>query len=659
MHNRSALRGILALTLCFVVVALYYATHKPFSPELAVALALLVWRLLAAVVIIWLAGALGLRLWRGEGHFPLVRLALQAGLGLGIFSLVILIIGSTLGLPTWLWWLLPSVLALLLRRSLVEWIKQWHGLADLWRQSSVFGRTLALICAALCLTVLSTALAPPLQFDSLTYHLTLPHAYLEAGKVSFLPWHVMSGMPQNVEMLHAWAIALGGNEAAGALIWLIGLVACAGLLGYLHQRWDARAAWIGLVALLAGYTPVKLLSGSYVDWAILLWGLGALVLLEEWRATGTNRSLWLAGAVTGFAIGSKYTAGVLALAGAAALGWHCWQRRSAFVPALLRFGGAAMLAALPWFAKNMIATGNPVFPFFFPSPQMPAVRLSVYQSLPPWGDWMDILFLPLRATLLGLDSGDGYMFSAGGLLLGFGLLVLLPNPAFSERQRGSRQNAAVLALAGLVTWALGNQFSGNLIQTRYYLSIFPAFAVLAAAGEFTLRQIHIPKVRLERITAVLVLLALSLNLLEVSAAVLKQGAPQAALGIKPQEVYLADNLGWFQPAMQAVRDLPAGSRTLLLYEPRSLYCAPRCIPDEIMDRWKRTRPLSSVDAVIRAWQAEGFTHLLVYQAGIEWLVQANDPHHPPEDLDSLRQFLAALHAPVDFGGVYRLYSLTQ
>lgn len=659
MHNRSALRGILAFTLCFVVVALYYATHKPFTPELAVALALLSWRMLVAVAILTLAGALGLRLWHGEGHAPLVRLALQAGLGLGIFSLVILIIGSTLGLPSWLWWLLPPVLGLLLRRALIEWLKQWRELVNLWRQNSAFGRVLGGISAVLFLVALSTTLAPPLQFDSLTYHFTLPHAYLEAGKIRFLPWHVMSGMPQNVEMLHTWAIALGGNEAAAALVWLIGLVACTGLLGYLHQRWDARAAWVGLAALLAGFTPAKLLTGGYVDWAIFLWGLGGLILLDEWRTSGSPRSLWLAGIFTGFAIGSKYTAGVLALAGAAALAWHCWQRRAAFIPALLRFGAAATLTALPWFVKNIITTGNPVFPFFFPSPQMSAVRLSVYQSLPPWGDWMDIVFLPLRATLLGLDSGDGYMFSAGGLLLGLGLLALLPNPALNEGQRASRQNAGMLAIAGLVTWALGNQFSGNLIQTRYYFSIFPAFAVLAAAGEFALRQIQIPKVRLERIATALVLLALSLNLLEVASTALKQGAPQAALGIKSQEAYLADNLGWFQPAMAAVRDLPAGSRTLLLYEPRSLYCAPRCSPDEIMDRWKRTRTLQSVDAITRAWQSEGFTHLLVYQAGIEWLVQANDPHHPPEDLESLTQFLAALPAPVYFGGVYRLYSLPR
>lgn len=658
MRNHATLRGILALTLCFAVVALYYTTHKPFTPEIAAALGLMVWRLLVAVIILTLAGGLGNRLWQGEGHALLTRLALQASLGLGIFSLAILILGSLLGLPAWLWWLLPVALGILLRRPSLSWLKQWRGLADLWQQSSAFGRMLALLCAALFLTALSIALAPPLQFDSLTYHLALPNAYLGAEKVGYLAWIVMSGMPQNVEMLHMWAIALGGNQAATALVWLIGGVACVGLLGYLSQRWDARAAWVGLAALLAGYTPVKLLTGGYVDWAIFLWGLGTLTWLEDWRLNGSRRALWLAGACAGFAIGSKYTAGVIALAGAMALVWHAWKRRSAFIPALLRFGAAATLAALPWFIKNLVTTGNPVFPFFFPTADMPPVRLSVYQSLSPWGNWMDVIFLPIRATLLGMDAGDGYMFSAGGLLLGFGLLALL-NRAMSDEQRVSRQNAAVLALAGLVTWALGNQFSGNLIQTRYYYSIFPAFAILAAAGEFALRQMQIPEVRLERISAALVLLALSLNLLEVSATTLKQGAPQAALGIKSQEAYLAENLGWFQPAMQAVRDLPPGSRALLLYEPRSLYCAPRCSPDEIMDRWKRTRPLQSVDAIIRAWQAEGFTHLLVYQAGIEWLVEAGDPHHPPEDLDSLRQFLAALPAPVDFGGVYRLYSLQK
>ena len=42
----------------------------------------------------------------------------------------------------------------------------------------------------------------------------MPRAYLDAGRIGYLPWIVMTGMPQNTEMLHTWAVALGGSQAA-------------------------------------------------------------------------------------------------------------------------------------------------------------------------------------------------------------------------------------------------------------------------------------------------------------------------------------------------------------------------------------------------------------------------------------------------------------
>lgn len=89
-------------------------------------------------------------------------------------------------------------------------------------------------------------------------------------------------------------------------------------------------------------------------------------------------------------------------------------------------------------------------------------------------------------------------------------------------------------------------------------------------------------------------------------------------------------------------------------------CAPRCLPDEILDRWKRLWLSQGDDpAALRlALQQEGLTHLLVYRAGVSFLMEAGDPHHPPEDLAALERF-ANSAAPVDFGGVYALYSISN
>jgi len=660
MHasKKSLLIGLAALAWCFGIIVLYFISHKPLTPGLAVALGLIIWRLIVALALVSLGGGIGSLIYRDPAAHALARLALQAGLGLGALSLAVLIIGSTAGLPGWALWLALPVLLAVFFRQVRAWWQQWAGLADLWKEGSRFSLWVSVLCGLVLVCTLLVALAPPVKFDALTYHLVQPNAYLSDGRVSYLPWIVMSGMPQNTEMLYTWAIALGGNSAATTLAWCFGVLALVGLAGYLYQCLDGPSAWAGIACLLAGYTTAMVMGWGYVDWLVMLMGLGALVTLDGWRRTGQSRLLVLAGVFTGLAIGAKYTSGVLALTAAVALLWHVWKRRALLIPAFLRFGLAALLVSLPWFLKNWLTTGNPVYPFLYPAGAMTAVRLQVYQNLGPWGNWLDFFILPLRATYLGFDSGDGYMASIGPLLVGLGCLAWLAWPKLSPEGRLSLENAAGLGLAGWLVWAVGNRLSGNLIQTRYYFSVFPAFATLGAAGFWGIRRLELPHIRLGMIVSALVVLVLGLNLVEIGVDVARQGALAVVLGITDQESYLGDNLGWYQPAMQALRQLPAGDRTLLLFEPRSLYCMPRCAPDEILDHWKRDRATLQDSQLIRqSWLDQGFTHVLFYRTGADFLVDANDPHHTRADLDALKAFLNTLPAPVDFGGVYQLYSL--
>lgn len=663
---RKFLVAMMALIWLVLVLVMYYAGHKPAEPAQLLALLQVFWHLAVAVGLAVTAGGLGTLILPGARLHPMACLALQAALGFGLLGLGVLAVGSLIGLPAWLPWAALVFLVALLRRSIGVWLRQWGALRAFWRESGPLGRTIAGLLVIIFVVTLGVALAPPLHFDSLVYHLAMPAAYLRAGRIGDLPWIVMSGMPQTAELLYTWAMALGGAPAAVTLGWMFGVLAVVGLMGSLRQAFDTRAAWVGSAALLAGFTPAWLLAGGYVDWLVFLLAVGVIAWLAEFARQGERRSIWLAGLFTGLAVGSKYTSGVLALAALITLTWLVWRRRVRWLPVIVPYGLAALAAALPWLLKNLLITGNPFYPFFFSGGAMSAVRLQVYQHLPPWGNWMELVFLPLRATYLGFEAGDGYMFAPGALLLGLGALAWLARDGRTAASPGDEAPhgallgvAGALAGSGLVLWVLGNQYSGNLIQTRYYFSIFPAFAILAAAGDAGLRRLHVGPVRMGRLAAALIVLLVALNTLEVSLAGLRNGAPQVLLGLKSEEAYLADALGWFEPAMKTVRQLPPGRQAQLIYEPRSLYCAPRCLPDEILDRWKRMWLEHGDDpaALRAAWQQAGVTDLLVYSQGMRFLREAADPHHPPQDLQALDRFLNTLPAPVDFGGVYALYSV--
>ncbi len=654
--------------LWFVVILIgYYAGHKPFAPELAAGLGVALWRLLAAGLLLCLMGGAGAFLLRRAptlAFHPLLLAALHGALGWGVVALAVLLLGVSIGLARPLLWALPLIALVLLRKFVRIWLLEVAALIELWRESGRFERWIAALVAAALLSVLLVALAPPTTYDALLYHLAMPDAYLRAGRVEYLPWLAMTGMPQTVEMVYTLALAWGGLPLAVVMGWSLGLLVSLGMLGWLRFRFEPRAAWAGLAALFAGSTLVSALAWGYVDWAGMLFGLGCLALLDAWRERGADELLVWAGIFAGLAFSAKYTAGNLVLVAGGVLLWHVWRRRARLIPAGLRFGLGFLIPPLPWLLKNAIATGNPFYPLFFPSGAMTPLRQMVYQSGPAWGDWRDVLFLPLRAALSGIQGFEGYDFSMGPLLLGFGALAWLGYRALDARQRGTFETAAAAGLMGWVVWALSNLRSGYLIQTRMYLAIFPALAALAALGfcalaGMTLSTGRAGTLRLGRVLAGLVLFVLGLNLLQTGVAGLQKGAPQVLLGIKSAEEYLADNLGWYYPAAQAALSLPEGSRVLLLLEARSLYCAPVCRPDEILDRWKRAEADygSDASAIRSAWQAEGFTHVLVSRAGLAFFRETPDVHHSAEEMLRLDAFLATLPAPQSFGDAYALYPL--
>jgi hypothetical protein len=130
------------------------------------------------------------------------------------------------------------------------------------------------------------------------------------------------------------------------------------------------------------------------------------------------------------------------------------------------------------------------------------------------------------------------------------------------------------------------------------------------------------------------------------------------LGIESSESYLIQNLGWYQPAMAALLELPDEDRVLLMLEPRGLYCQPRCEPDETMDRWKRDwLYIKEPDEILRSWQDEGFSYVLFYQGGANFMRETGDLHHTEEEWQALDSFLAGLKQIQNFGDAYLLFDI--
>ncbi len=639
-----------AVLLWFAIgLAYYYAFHRPFTPEFAVRVVLAARDLLWTGLLFAAAGGLGARLLPQVPVAPLARLAVRAALGLGLLSLLYLLLGSTLGTGAALAWLVLLGLLVWLRRHLRAWWQDAAGFGALWHASGRLGRVLGSLSAGVVAVALPLALAPPLVFDALVYHLSLPKIYLLQGQVGYVADIMHWGQPQLVHMLVTWAGALSAGH--GALVaWGLGVLALLGLLGHVAERWGARLGWVAVAALLSGASLAASLSSAYMDWGGVLFGWGVLLFLDVWHQTRQPGWIVWAGLLCGLAFGTKYTAGILAPLGVLALlvGRAGWRE-------VLRYLAAALATASPWLVRNLSATGNPFYPLLLPGGEMDAWRIAYVQSAAPQGSWLDVVLLPLRATWLGVEYGRvgnaaAYDVSVGPLLLMFGLLALAP---WTQLHAQLRRTAAVFAVGGLLIWGVLGRANGHAIHTHLYFSLFPAFAILAAYGFGTLGGLRFGAVRLARIGAALAVLALALSLLQSSLALAERGALQLWAGKLDEQTYAERNLGLYALVM---KEMPP-ARTLMLWEARGFACVPDCDPDEVLDRWQHDLArFSSPDAAVESWRAAGYEYVLYHRLGAEF-VYTDPEHFHAFDLPEVEAALGQLRVVRDFNQDYVLYAL--
>ncbi len=436
-----------------------------------------------------------------------------------------------------------------------------------------------------CLSTLVAALAPPadLDWDGLSYHLAAPKIYLHEGRIRFIEYDSHTNFPFTVEMLYALGLAWGGAPAAKLFHWaaycLTGLAVAAWVGRHLSVR--ALRAWappLGAALWLSIPQAIWEAGTAYVDLGTALFqftALAALTRLMErgadwWRGVGWRGAL-LGGLLTGWALGTKYTALIqfgalgLALAFAAlrARGWQPW------LPVAV-FGAAAVLVASPWYIKNALWTNNPVYPFLYPlfpnSIHWNAEFHRAYQheqhSFGRGGDAEALLRLPWDLTF----HGRHFFITTPRLLrwdkwAGLGLLVAGFAPLLLFARGLNRRARALLGyvLFSLLVWCFLSK------QTRYLL---PVCAPLAAVVVDSL-------IRLEA-ASTLRRAALSMAGVSVAAGLwlsAQLAAPAWSLLTGHmthrsfRQIYLPD----LAPASDFVNTLPTSARVALLQETRGFY----------------------------------------------------------------------------------------
>lgn len=426
------------------------------------------------------------------------RWGLCGALGFGAMGLLLFLVGLVSTAPAALIFavLVVGFILLFMRRSNLRLLKVQNVDMDLTCL------LLAAFIAVLFLFRLPSALSPSdaADWDSISHQLAMSKLWLAHGKVDYIPFMHQSNIPATVNMLYMLALSIEGQFAAKTVAFgfsIFAVLMIGGLAAYRYGRpagyWSAFAfAVVPVVLWETGTAYVDVAHGVFAGGAILF----AAMMLDS-DAEQKRRWFTLCGISLGFALATKYTGFQIGF-GIGAVVLVCALLRRSFLKgaqSVLAIVGIALAISAPWYVRNIVNTGNPVYPFFYSvfrgsnwSEENAAAYAEEQRSFGigqkyEMGEYAgkDPLAFPAAVSALAVQPdkqiNQGAVWGAIGPLF---ILALLWWPA-SGRTKTAERAAIFAILIVLLTWFFLTQ------QSRYIISLMVPCAFLLGGAVAKLR----------------------------------------------------------------------------------------------------------------------------------------------------------------------------
>ncbi|MFH1903925.1 MAG: phospholipid carrier-dependent glycosyltransferase [bacterium] len=497
-------------------------------------------------------------------------MSLSFGLGLGVLSILVLLIGFAKGLNRFC---LYSVLLMLCIISIREIKYFFSRLKSSFSERfskeiisqlpyiSAFSKFLIISIGVTMFLAFTGALAPPLNYDTLSYHLAFPKLYVRAGKIFFIPHNMYSNLPFGVEMLYTLALVIKDGILAKLIHFSIGILCALTIFVLGRKYFDGN---VGLLAAAIFYNmPAVCLSSTYAfnDLGLVFYGLLMLFCILNWSngfATPKNEIVWLilAGIFCGFAIGTKYTGALYFIPTALIfiVAFIVLKKEKVFkntCRSVLLFIFFASLTFSPWLIKNLIYTHNPVYPLFY----------SIFGGI----DWNRELVQRFARFHISKDMNVLHIVSLLWKLplnnQGSGILLILPVLFFTKLNRNIKVFISYTALV-FILWIF---FTHRII--RFLLPCLSVWSLLAAYTLVNFKKSKIISIGLHAF----VIGFLCWNTFKFAATV-GFNFFDVAYGKVTKEEFLSKNFYQYGAFKFINERLPENSKILFVGENQSFYC---------------------------------------------------------------------------------------
>lgn len=636
-----------------IILSVYYVVQKPGLLFAFPGLADTLWTLIIAALLLFNAYGFGTRIlsWSGLKSIDEVdRLLLGCGVGLGGLGLLGLGLSAAQIARVPVFYFLIAFLAafFLLRKDLQKLFNDLKALVIHWNlsfnQFNLFSKVLILL--PFLFSFLLTLVPQFEAFDALLYHLAQPARVLQEGGLHpvDIPQFWFPNLTENV---YLWALALGSERAAQILHFVWGTCSVLLLWRWSVKTWSIEIGRKTLLLLAAIPSLPMLASWAYADLALAFYAIAALYTLTFFGSTKSIAWLRLAGILAGLALTVKYTSFTVPLTCGLLILLRGRKSFSQAVTHAAQFSLIALSMAAPWYLRNAIFMGNPVYPFLFGGRYWDAFRATWYSGTGTGIGWniLQIFSLPLN-VILGIHDQNFYDGRIGPLFLilaPFALWVLFLRSRQDSDRGLSLQAIGLFSLVSFAAWVFGVINSSHLWQARLLLPALIPFAIPTALGWDALRSLDSSKFRISFFSNIVIIVVVALTVFDNGTFVLQRNPLVVAFGAQARAGYIARVNPSYAALIQTMDKLPANAYVYSLFEPRS-YSLPRLTqPDAINYNFSHDLYLYKTPfGIIQHWKAQGYTHILLSERGLN--LGADDPssQFTPARREALQETLAQL-----------------
>jgi 4-amino-4-deoxy-L-arabinose transferase-like glycosyltransferase len=535
--------------------------------------------------------------------------------------------------------------------------------------------------AILTIAILVLSWVPPVSRDALTHHLAVPKIYLENGRMVEIPEIPFSYYPMNLDLLYLIPLYFGNDILPKWIHFGFGLLTAGLVFTYLKKRLGSAWGLVGALIFLSTPVIVKLSITVYVDLGLTFFSFAALLLLFRWREKNFSRTdLVLSATFCGLAMGTKYN-GMVGFFILTLTVLYLYTRQtdvSIKAPRIAATNAAlyvviALLVFSPWMVRNLLWTGNPVYPLynklFAASPAAAevseeegaaggqkgsgewnhlAIRRLLYKE-----SWGQLALIPLRIFYQGRDDDPRYF---DGKLNPLYLVLLLC--AFWGVPAGNRALANERrVLFWFAAFFIAIAFLMTSIRIRYIAPVIPPVVVLCVFGLHNLygRMRRCDSGLLHRLSKPTLALAVAAVLAINGNYLLDQFRLVAPFDYISGRVGRADYITRYRPEYPtceyANQHLRPDTKLLALFMGnRRYYCDRRMVTGENLLQ-RDLSAAASAGGLKEVLRSRGFTHVIVrYDLFNHWGIQFGDA----EKKQLVRLFTEDMRLLFQSGG-YGLY----